>query len=765
MARALLRLAGMALLGLHAARCALMGPQPVRLDFSERLGAIPTRDLPLRDRVVVRWNDHQVPFIDAKHDEDLPVALGVVHAHLRLGQIELLRRVSQGRLSEMLGPIALDADHALRALDYHRAVPGVIAALPAETHRWLEGFVAGINHYLARVDALPHEFGVLGLQREPWTIADLLALGRLVSTDVTWLVWFRLLGLRKRRDWPDHWRRLTDIEMSPGAELGGFARHSEEPLGAVLSSITRSGSNAIAVAGTRSTTGAPLLAGDPHLSILLPNLWLIAGVRSPSYHAVGLMIPGLPFIALGRNRWIAWGGTNLHAASSDLYDVSSLPGTAIRKRRETIAVRWGTTRTVTIRDTDFGPIISDAPPLRRRGSEPLALRWLGHLVSDEITAMLRVNRAHHWAEFRAALEGFAVPGQTMLYADTAGHIGQMMAAHLPRRPRAEAHGPFALPASAAHWDHLVTSRDLPARFDPPEGYLASANDRPKDSKVTIGYFFSPDDRVLRLGELLDQSAPVSVESIKALHRDVYHRPAVALRDWIVDRIGPGSRASPRAPTTQRCLEALTTWDGRYEADSPGALAFELVLYFLSRRVCGPARLRAYAATWRTRALIARNLAALPDEVMGVNLEQALPAAAERFDAFGTWGAMHRLKLAHPLGAMPLIGSRFRFGDAPAAGSSETLMKTAHPLTDRRHSVTYGSNARYICDLSDPDRSYFVLLGGQDGWLGSTTSIDQWALWQRGEYIQVPLRPETVCAQFPHRTELLPRGVGPATPEG
>ena len=131
------------------------------------------------------------------------------------------------------------------------------------------------------------------------------------------------------------------------------------------------------------------------------------------------------------------------------------------------------------------------------------------------------------------------------------------------------------------------------------------------------------------------------------------------------------------------------------------------------------------------------------------LAAGLSAAADGLDAFSGWGDMHRLRLAHPLSRVPLIGGRYRFVEEGVAGSSETVMKTAHNATAERHTVTYGSNARHISDLSDPDENYFVLLGGQDGWFNSTTMLDQWELWRRGEYVRVPLTPSEVHASFPH----------------
>ena len=151
----------------------------------------------------------------------------------------------------------------------------------------------------------------------------------------------------------------------------------------------------------------------------MPNLWILAGVKSPGFHAVGMMIPGVPFIAVGRNADIAWGGTNMRAASSDLYDISALPPGAIRSRSERIGVRWWADRTVEVRETSLGPVISDAPPLKWQGG-PLALRWVGHERGDEITAMVKVMKARNFEQFRRAFATFAVSAQNMIYADTGG---------------------------------------------------------------------------------------------------------------------------------------------------------------------------------------------------------------------------------------------------------------------------------------------------------------------------------------------------------
>ena len=161
------KLAGMTILTSLLSACSVLTPLPGETTSEERLSAIPVDGLTLEGAVTIHWDEHQVPFIEAERDADLPVAIGLVHAHLRLGQMELLRRISQGRIAEMGGPLATDIDEGLRILNFGAAADKIEAALPAESRAWLEGYVRGVNHYQQNVKRLPQEFRVLGLEREP----------------------------------------------------------------------------------------------------------------------------------------------------------------------------------------------------------------------------------------------------------------------------------------------------------------------------------------------------------------------------------------------------------------------------------------------------------------------------------------------------------------------------------------------------------------------------------------------------------------------
>jgi penicillin G amidase len=749
--------AGSGYLGLRARRL-----RPVRtLSVTERLRNIPTRDAPVSHTVRILWNEHQVPFIEAETDRDLAVALGVVHAHLRLAQIEFMRRAARGRLAEVLGPLAVEIDRFLRTLHLDRAVPRIIDAMPPETREWLEGFAAGINHVIAKAPKPVVELDLLGIRPEPWTVADLLAIGRLSGADFTWRMWFSLLRHQARPEWMKLWQRMMSPSPAPLPSFSGGGAPVDALSDRALSDwacamLGRAGSNSVAVSRARSATGAALIASDPHLPIVLPNTWLMAGYRSPGYHAVGLMIPGVPAMALGRNEHIAWGGTSLHAASSELFDVSDRLGAEhITERQDTIRVRWWRDEAITIRETRFGPVLTDAAVFRAPEGKTLALRWVGHRPSDEISALLGVNRARNWREFHDALESFAVPAQNMIYADVDGAVGQAMAAHLPRRPRGAPADIIAGEESHLHWDAFVTARDLPSVCTPPEGFVASANNKPTESDVPVGFFFSPDDRIGRLRDHLASSNAVSIASLIEMQHDVLVPSAVAVRDALltfIHALPPGIREDA---AVGRLLAAVEQWDGRYDAASNGAIAFEFLIYHFLRELNGEEDLAVYAAFSDPWQLVREDLETIEQAKLAAALERATPLAARAVARFGTWGDVHRLRLLHVFGRIPLIGRHHVHVDAPVGGSNETVMKTAHGLSAKRHAVRFGANARHISDLSDPDHNWLVLLGGQDGWIGSSTFIDQYDLWRRRALVHLPLRPETVRRLFPHRMELKP----------
>lgn len=726
--------------------CALLQPFPPDRKTTDRLAMFPTQGVPLRDEATIFWNEHQIPYIHVNDDEDLPLALGMVHAHLRLGQMELLRHVSQGRLAELFGPMLVDVDHSLRIVDFGKSAEDIWAQLPSPTRTWLERYVEGINYYRSQATQLSPELAVMGIRSTPWTVADVLTVGRLAGTDVNWLYWFFNMRIKDEQKWPELWERMIAHGQTSHPSFtpaDGSAFH-------VFETMIRSGSNAAVISGTKSASGSALMAGDPHLGLMLPNFWLIVGCNAPNYQMVGLTMPGLPVVLVGRNESIAWGGTNMLALSSTFYDISSPDYDRSDTREEHIGVRWWFDKTVIVRDSDLGPIVSDAPLLSDASLPRLALKWRGHQPSDEITAFLRVNQARTWDEFTSAFTTYAVSGQNMLYADRQGNVGQVAAvSYNPAAGTANAEF-FADPKNERHqWSEPISSIDLPSVYNPKDGYLVSTNNVPVKSDPPLAMFGISNDRYHALADAIDSVDQLSIGDLMRMQRSVYSRTSHQLAQRIA-ALGGQAGANPQL------IETLSGWDGSYDVNSPGAALLEIVAYHLASRYYSSRYGEPISAyLLRSPAIYNFLLEDLQRPDCSSLLTMSFTAAEKDFTNGMSWGDLHVLKLRHPLGNIPVIGRKYQFGEHRVGGSTNTVMKRAHGLSNEKMTVTYGANARHISDLGDADENYFSLVGGQDGFWGSENYLDLYRLWQQNDYVRLPLRLESIKRQFNHRMRLRP----------
>ncbi|WP_075222566.1 penicillin acylase family protein [Acuticoccus yangtzensis] len=708
------------------------------LSVEQRLAMLPAR-APVSAPLSIRWNDHHIPFVEAANDRDAAVGLGIVHGHLRLAQMELMRRVALGRVSEVAGTAALELDKLTRLIDFPRATAASLAMMPAATRDWVDGFADGIN--AAAEARLPPEFDMLGLGFAPWTAEDLFAVSRLCSADYAWRVWRTLNPLREDPEWSRMWGELIGIAAVADEDIPIDAAHLDE---ALPSAFDRAGSNAFAVAGSRTRSGTPMLACDPHHIIAAPNLWLIAGFRTPELSVWGFMIPALPIFGVGRNQHGAWGGTNLHATSSELVDVA---GEALTDRAVTIAA-GKSTQPMTVRESVHGPIVSDAQAFNMT-TGTVALKWLGHRPSDEFTPFRDLMRAYSWQTFADAVDRYALPGLNMIWADPSGSIGKMIAAHIPERPL-ETPADLVIGAAEAErqWSRLLTGRELPMVVDPPEGYVVSSNEEPVASPVTISLFYASGHRFQRIGEMLSAGRDFTAADLKAMQQDVFHAGALAVAEKLRIAASDVGLSGP-------VMEAIATWDGRYAVDSVGALAFELVTEPLVKSLEERAAVRFVSPHWRPFSRLSRLVDGATKADLVAALGIALEAAADPFAKHKTWGALHKVRLSHPLTKLPWLASRLPVIEFPSGGSNDTVMKSMHPITQKPHASNFGANARFVADLAHEDATWAVLLGGQDGWPGSRTMFDMIGAWKRGDQIRLPFSQSALADAFRHTTAVAP----------
>jgi penicillin amidase len=569
----------------------------------------------------------------------------------------------------------------------------------------------------------------------------------------------------------------------------------------MLGEFSKSGSNSWAVMGRlrpadgaerveRDRRGAAIMANDPHVGFNVPALWVVVGARSPGYEALGFTIPGLPVVLLGTNGTIAWGGTNMVGLASAMYDVTDVPDALMTSRTERINVRFWADAERVIETSPVGPVMTGTPLLspgrtmpREQRRRKIAWAWRGQWPSDEVSAFLDANRARDFASFRAAFAPYAVSGQNFVYADASGNIGQVIA--LSTSPAAgriasgegepigkvsasgEVMPPFVREGVAGEGDGgrdglgFVGPTDLPYAYNPASGFVISANNTPIHTDPPLTLTTNANDRMDRLAALIAADRAQSVESHARHQMDVYSIASHALARAIVEWAGAsGSLGTPGASdsATAGVLRDLAAWDGQYAVDSRGAAVVHRVMYFLGKATYE----KMYGKKSAGYLLGSSALADFLREDLGTpaapgaaaaHLASALREAGNSLEPGQVWGDIHRLRVAHPLGLVPIVGGSWRFDEFPVAGSLTTVFKTATDAGPGVQRTRYGANARHISDLRDPDENYFVLMGGQDGWIGSANFADQVALWREGRLIRVPFTREAVATEFPVVTRI------------
>ncbi|MGO4263761.1 penicillin acylase family protein [Lysobacter sp. TAB13] len=552
--------------------------------------------------VALSRDEHGVVHVSAGNDRDAFFAVGYAQAQDRLWQLELQRRMARGRLSEVLGKDSVDADVLFRTLGLYESARSAWPALSAPARASLTAYTAGINARLAHTAQLPAEFRILGVKPEPWTEIDSLA----------WIKVFALdLGGNYRREidryvaqsaltpeqaaifFPEYPAQapttVASIEQAQG--LLAMADSQYELQSKLRLAAPNTGSNAWAVAGRHTADGGALLANDPHLGLQIPSLWYAVSVDTPTLKVSGMSLIGLPVVVFGRNAQIAWGGTNMMADTQDLFferaDASGANYEAdgvwqpFQVRSEVFNVRADFPEklrrqyapvTLQVRSSRHGPIISDHFKVF---DQPVALRWTSLDAADtSYEAFFRMNYARDWSEFKQALSHHVAPAMNMLYADRAGNIGYLGAGRIPVRSRGEGTTPSPGWDSSYGWSGEVPPAQWPQTYNPPSGYLVSANNRVvgDDYPYFVSHDWASPARAQRIEQLLRQrigsGRKLVAEDMQRIQADTVDLDAAAMMTHLRERLPQGEHGAQAAAY-------LRGWNGDMRADSQAASIFHV----------------------------------------------------------------------------------------------------------------------------------------------------------------------------------------------
>jgi penicillin amidase len=748
--------------------------------------------------VTVTRDNYGVPHIVAENVEDLYAAQGYVHAQDRLFQMSYFRSLGAGTLAKDLGGReATNADIFLRTVGMRRAAEAELPQLDPEVRRGLEAYARGVNAFLSsHQDNLPLEFQVLGNKVEEWSPLDSVAFGKVMTWDLSgnWDLELVAADLEAAIGPTRTAQLIPDYPTGgpfivPGANSGRYVKALQvfaQEIGGWIpgTGVDGTGSNNWVVDGTKSVTGKPVLANDPHLGVQNPSIWyqVHLSTRDGRYDVAGFGFAGAPGVVTGHNRDIAWGVTN---ASTDVQDLfiermdDAHPGQyltpdgwqPIEYLTETIEVKGGETITHTVRITRHGPILSDAlkaisSTVGATLTEPLALQWTAARPGHLLDAVYELQTASNWEEFRSAVAKWSAPGQNFVYADREGNIGYQLSGEQVLRKGGK--GKVPVPGWTGEFDwqsEPVPFEALPSLYNPPEHFIATANNRQYGAAYSTPFegVWAPPWRYSRIVEMLEATEKLSAEDHAAIQTDTHSAMAKRVSELL-------AKLQPTDPKAQEAVKLFEGWEGDLSAESSAATVYELTVQkALSETYSDDLGFELFvgylggSTTYAMRGF--ELLVDAPndpfwdredtsdkverrDDILLVSFEKAV---SDLVAAFGddttqwSWGTVHTITPRHTFGGQPVISGVFNLERQALGGDNTTVAVAGFDALEPFETRSYQSY-RMIIDVGDWGKSKATYPGGQSGQPFARHWGDKYGSWLRGEYLPLLYAPEELDAQ-------------------
>ncbi|MFZ5817481.1 MAG: penicillin acylase family protein [Bacillota bacterium] len=772
------------------------------LTRSELRRAVPPQSgtvrLPGLEAPVEVWRDPEgVAHIRARSPGDAFFAQGYAQAQDRLWQMDYDRRRAYGRWAEWVGPAGLAQDRLMRRLRLGATARPDYQQLRPESRAMLESFAAGVNAFLASTDRLPAEYRLLGAEPERWEPWDSLAIFKVRHVAMgVWEVKLWRARLLKAVG-PEAVARLYPstqpgelLILPPGATYSGPVGDALAELQQALEGLSwlreeEGGSNSWVAAGSRTASGKPLLAGDPHRAADLPGPYYPNHLACDAFDVTGLSFPGVPgFPHFDHNQRVAWSITHTGADTQDLFIERFDPADPSRYRfrgawreaervEEQILVRGGEPEALTVTLTHHGSVVAGSPA----GGWGLSLQYTAtDGINRGFDCFLPMLTARTGPELEEAMRGWVDPVNNLLWADLDGRIGYRTRGMVPVRHRLNRWAPVPGWTGEHDWQGVIPFEAMPHQSDPEGGIFVTANNRVVDESYPyyIGSDFAAEHRARRITQLLQQEQPLTPAAMAAIHADLLSLPARSF-------LGLLDQIDARSDRGREALALLRAWDGWMAPDEPApaiysALRAELIDRLL-RPLLGPLAEEAFAAVAGGGArLIARlrpylwGYAAADDrrlllpgatwpELLSASLERAVQLLEDRLGpdpARWRWDRLHQLHPVHPLAPLfPGAAALLNPPPVPLGGDADTVQAAGFvPGTGFRVSIT--SVARYCFDLSDWDRSGWVLPYGVSGHPGSPHYADQAEAWASHRLLPMRYSWERIEQEAAQVQRLVPR---------
>ncbi|MBW7888354.1 MAG: penicillin acylase family protein [Bacteroidetes bacterium] len=751
--------------------------------------------------VKIARDEFAVAHITAEDEHDLFFAQGYVHAQERLWQMDIARRAGEGRLSEVLGSSGLKFDRMLRTVGFKKIAEQLEQTISPQSKAVLEAYAEGVNAFIrTHQGKFPIEFDMLNYTPEEWRPVHSLMISRLMAwelniswhTDIVLGELAAKLGEEKASEvfpaYPENAPVIVDKKYSLNnlEPLQYFLTTDRERRELFGTSGMHIGSNAWAVSPKKTESGYAMLANDPHLSLGSPAKWIENHLSGGTLDVAGMSLPGAPLVILGHNTTIAWGVTNVMADDADFYfeKTDSLhPEQYFYKGEwrnfetayDTISVKDSASVPIKIQRTIHGPIVNSVYPISSSSSPVISMAWTGYEMSDELLGIYKINSAHNWKSFLEGVKEFTVPGQNFVYADREGNIGYKSGVRLPIRAAQNPTLPQDGSSGNFDWKGFVPFSELPELFNPPEGFIATANNKTSSSfPYHISNLWEPPSRIERIREVLSKTEKLTVEDFKRLQMDYYSHFANKMVPFLLAAYDTVSVSDARIRTV---LNYFRNWNFQEKSSDVPTTIFEVYFQRLIRNIfldeMGEELFQQYIVLANMPYRVTLALMANPqsswfddiktppiesrNDIIRKSLSEAIDTLQQHFGGEmkeWQWGKLHTITFKHLFGDIKVLQSIFNIGPFKVGGSGTTVNNGEFHFT-HPYAMALGPSVRCIVDFSKIDEALTVLPTGQSGQPLSEHYSDQTQMWLNGEFHQFPMSQEAVEKTKKYELILMP----------
>ena len=736
---------------------------------------------PLLNNVEVYTDEYGVPHVFAENEKDLFFVAGYVAARDRLFQLSMVDLAVRGSLSSVLGKKYLDTDIYLRTWGIHETAKKLVLNMDPVNKEIFDSFCAGINHRIDEVsNDLPLEFKVLNFSPGYWNPNIVAGYTRMMAHEMSgsWKP-EAVFGAVE-----SYFGKEKVMELIPGEDIDRptisesiikkpdiYSKiiQSEQFLRDILGDHTADiGSNNWVVSGKKTKSGNAILGNDPHLAYTQPPRWYEIHLKGGRFNVSGVCIAGIPMPVIGQNEKVAWGFTNSMVDDLDFFVEKLNPERTkykhgsewrdITTSRETVFVKGEKDSTIIIRKTHHGPIISDIHGLYKKSKKVLSMAWTGHWITSEMDAWVGLTTMENWSDFTSGVKGFGVPGQNIVYADVDGNIGWRPAVYIPIRKEGFSMLPRPGEDKDYDWKGRVPFEDMPFLYNPPKGYISTANNRTIDEKFPyyISGLWADPSRSVVIDEWLNNNSGINIDDMKKLQ--LSHRSELARN--VVKRI-VGLKVDNLNPGQKRAMRFLNEWDYVESPESEAALIFHTFLMKVTDNIYGDElnmigseylnvyRDLKYLTNRNLRTILSGNYNSWVDNINTKGKIETIDEIIQIsfFDTYNyivdtygpnwsnwKWGDAHKIIHKHTLGDVGIFNYLFSLNVGPfRSGGSDGTPNAGGYSRKKPFNQTSGASMRRIVDLGDLNNTQFIIPTGQSGLYNSPHYRDQSSMYHSGGY--------------------------------